>query len=84
MQDELNNFQVIWQRLSFGNVSAIGKLPHHSRGCYLEITLADWQYEYDFKTLSSILAMFVLRPKFGNVCLWTKLCNVSAIGQPLH
>ena len=23
-------------------------------------------------------------PKFGNVCLWTKLCNVSAIGQPLH
>ena len=54
---------------------------HHSRCCYLESTKADWQYEYDFKTLSSILAMFVFRPKLCNVCLQTKLCNVSTIAH---
>ena len=81
MQYEFKKFQVIWQCLSFGNVSAIGKPPHQSRGCYLESTKADWQYEYDFKRLSSILAIFVLRSNFGNICSWTKLCNISAIGD---
>ena len=62
MQYEFKKFQVIWQCLSFGNVSAIGKPPHQSRGCYLESTKADWQYEYDFKRLSSILAILSFGP----------------------
>ena len=68
MQYEFKKFQVIWQCLSFGNVSAIGKPPHHNRGCYLESTKADWQYEYDFKTLSSILAMCVFGQN-GAICI---------------
>ena len=86
------HFQVFWQCLSFGlnltmcvfglNCAKLRPLgSHHSRCCYLESTKADWQYEYDFKTLSSILAMFVFRPKLCNVCLQTKLCNVSTIAH---